>query len=325
MIQGHSSSGEQRAITPASAPPPRLPRRPDESMTLLTELMDRPLDPAYAAAAAARGATPRHPRPWNSALVGVTALAAGLLFATSAIAFAQPDVDRNGRSELVTRIEDGRREVDERSDQVARLRADVGARQAGALQESGVDPSALAVLGAAAGDTPVTGPGLRVTLDDAQGLAPAGQGEARAGAHDDTGRIVYRDLQQVTNELWAAGAEAVAINGHRLTSTSAIRFAGPAILVNFRPLARPYVVDAVMGEGQAQRFVTGPGGDYLSELRSAYSVRADVRPQSDLALPAADSTSLRYARPIAPDQPPTGDTSSASTTSPAPGDRKDDE
>lgn len=294
-------------------------------MTLLTDLMDRPLDPAYAAAAAARGSRPAPSRPWNSALVGVTALVAGLLFATSGLALAKPDPDRGeGRSELVSRIEDRRREVDERSAQVARLRSDVSALEAGALQERGVDTAALSALGAAAGDAAVAGPGLRITLDDAEGLGPAGQGEARAGAHDDTGRIVYRDLQQVTNELWAAGAEAISINGHRLTSTSAIRFAGSAILVNFRPLARPYVVDAVMGQGQTQSFLTGPGGAYLTELRSAYAVRADARAQAELTIPAADSTSLRYAGALAPDHPPTG-SGAPSTTSPTPGGGKDDE
>ena len=50
--------------------------------------------------------------------------------------------------------------------------------------------------------------------------------------------MIARDLQIVVNGLWASGAEAVSVNGQRLTSKAAIRFAGQAILVNYRPLTR---------------------------------------------------------------------------------------
>ena len=53
------------------------------------------------------------------------------------------------------------------------------------------------------------------------------------------------DLQNVANALWAAGAEAIAINGQRLTATSTIRAAGNAILVDFRPVTSPYEVSAI--------------------------------------------------------------------------------
>ena len=47
--------------------------------------------------------------------------------------------------------------------------------------------------------------------------------------------MIAQDLQIVVNGLWDAGAEAISVNGQRLTSKSAIRFAGQAILVNYRP------------------------------------------------------------------------------------------
>ena len=58
----------------------------------------------------------------------------------------------------------------------------------------------------------------------------------------DTGRVLDRDLQVMVNALWAAGAEAIAINGQRLTARSAIRYAGEAILLDFRPLVPPNVM-----------------------------------------------------------------------------------
>ena len=81
--------------------------------------------------------------------------------------------------------------------------------------------------------------------------------------------MLAKDLQFVTNALWGSGAEAVSINGKRLTSTSAIRFAGSALIVDYRPLTRPYVITAL---GDPKRFpaafADGAGGTYLSTLRS---------------------------------------------------------
>src|SRR5207302_160556 len=59
------------------------------------------------------------------------------------------------------------------------------------------------------------------------------------------GLVLDRDLQDVANELWHDGAEAIAINGQRLTATTTIRAAGGAILVDFRPVTAPYQVSAI--------------------------------------------------------------------------------
>jgi uncharacterized protein YlxW (UPF0749 family) len=52
-------------------------------------------------------------------------------------------------------------------------------------------------------------------------------------------------VQLVVNALYAAGAEAVAINGSRVVATTAIRSAGDTLVVNFRPLRPPYRIDAI--------------------------------------------------------------------------------
>src|SRR5207302_8837342 len=91
----------------------------------------------------------------------------------------------------------------------------------------------IAAEESALGTLPVVGQGLRVTVADG---SPAG------GPRDPH---LDRDLQAVTNALWTAGAEAIAVNGERLTAQSAIRQAGDAILVDFRPLVSPYVVTAI--------------------------------------------------------------------------------
>lgn len=87
----------------------------------------------------------------------------------------------------------------------------------------------------AAGILPVTGPGVVVTLSDRPADDDSGQPE----------RVLDSDVRLAVNGLLVAGAEAIAVNGQRITEASAIRSAGDAILVNFRPLAPPYVVEAI--------------------------------------------------------------------------------
>ena len=69
--------------------------------------------------------------------------------------------------------------------------------------------------------------------------------EHRPAQHGDVSRVLDVDLQSVVNALWAAGAEAIAINGQRLTATSTIRAAGDAVLVDYRPVTSPYEVAAI--------------------------------------------------------------------------------
>ena len=76
-----------------------------------------------------------------------------------------------------------------------------------------------------AGTSRVEGPGLRLTIDDAPNDQVSGPGGS-------DGRILDIDLQQVVNGLWSAGAEAVSVNGERLTALTAIRGADKSITVN---------------------------------------------------------------------------------------------
>jgi uncharacterized protein YlxW (UPF0749 family) len=108
------------------------------------------------------------------------------------------------------------------------------------------------------------------------------------------------DLQDVVNGLWAAGAEAVAVDGQRLTALSAIRSAGESVLVDLRPLSPPYVVEAVGDASRLEvRFVDGPSGRRLTTLASLYGIRFEVSRADELDLPAAGTPDLRAATPLA--------------------------
>ena len=148
----------------------------------------------------------------------------------------------------------------------------------------------IARLEVLTGAVAVTGPGLVISADD----APPG----KVTGADPASRVLDIDLQHLVNGLWAAGAEAVSINGQRLTATTAIRSAGQAITVDYRPLARPYVVSAI-GDPKtlAGRYAESDGGLWMLNLSSSHEVVYSVDGRKSLTIPGDNVTALRFAEP----------------------------
>lgn len=138
-------------------------------------------------------------------------------------------------------------------------------------------------LAAGAAATAMTGPGVTVTVDDAPGAQP--------GSLD---RVLDRDLQDIVNTLWQMGATGIAVNDHRLTSATAIRGAGEAILVDYQPITRPYVVTA-LGTTAAPG-ESSPLDRLLEVLSTDYGLVSDVA-VGDVALPAGEVRAPRFATP----------------------------
>ncbi|AKG41682.1 membrane associated protein [Streptomyces xiamenensis] len=268
-------------------------------MSLLTTVMNHTLDEGYAQAAARRHSEGRSglPRTLRAKLWLATGLVLAGLVVTLGAAQAReaaPTVARE-RQELLERVESGTEAMDALQQEVDALRTEVAARQRDLLSDSGGDPGELTAL--LAGADAVQGPGLELVINDAKGVAEGG-GDAREGSGFDTGRVRDRDLQRVVNGLWTSGAEAIAVNGQRLTALSAIRAAGDAILVDNRPLVPPYTVQAI-GDPQdlRTRFDSTVDGQYLNVLRDNYGIRAATSDQQEIRIPAATSLTVRTARP----------------------------
>lgn len=270
-------------------------------MTLLTSMLERPLDPGYAAAAERRvaaGLPPSTPVATPTVLLALAVV--GLLLTLGALELRTPStaVDR-ARSTLIDQITTRRAEADKAEAHLRDVRAEVDQLQAAALGASSAEvQKRLDDLGLRAGAVAVTGPGITLVLDDASDTGRgSADGNPRTSPEQDDGRVQARDVQMVVNGLWQAGAEAIAVNGQRLTSRSAIRFAGEAILVNYRPLTRPYRITAI---GDANRLETSfaetPGGAYARALHDNYGIRVSIDPAQKLTLPAATSLTVTEAR-----------------------------
>ncbi|MGD9957146.1 MAG: DUF881 domain-containing protein [Candidatus Nanopelagicales bacterium] len=269
------------------------PRDPAASMALLTELVRDDAAQEYAEAARRhRGQKPDGPT--RALFLLACALVAGVLaLAVAQRQAAAPEAEK-ARQALVQRVEQTQADIAALEADVEQTRADLAAAQEVLLAQSaeGAALSArLARLESAAGYTAVEGPGVVVVLDSADGSDPA--------ATDDPGRVLDKDVQNAVNALWASGAEAVAVNGVRLTSTTAIRSAGAAILVDFRPLLPPYRVEAIGDPaGMARRFPLTTSGAELDGVVQQFGVKVTLDPADMLTLPA--STALLPVRARVP-------------------------
>jgi uncharacterized protein YlxW (UPF0749 family) len=285
--------------------------------SLLDAVLAETLDPAYAQAAAARAAgRPERPRWRGRALVALTMAIAGLLMA---VTYDQAAAGAEGREQvreaLIGDIDRESSVSDDLQDQLQDLSQEVTSTRDELLAASAVGQDALddldrAEQGSAA--VRVTGPGLLVTLANAD---PKADEDPVGGATEDDGRGRVRDgdLQLVVNALWSAGAEAVSINGQRLGPLTAIRFAGEAVLVDFKPVTNPYEITAIGDpDTLAGRFLASPEVNALAVISETYGLRFDYARKDELTLPAASTPELRIAVPEAP----AGD---APATDPTPG------
>ncbi|MFF2732798.1 DUF881 domain-containing protein [Streptomyces sp. NPDC058008] len=274
-------------------------------MSLLTTVMEHSLDEGYAEASARRRSEGGEGLPRT--LKAKLGLAAGLVLAALVVTLgaaeaqvAAPVVAKE-REELIDRVNAETSTADTLEADVEELRKDVGERQRKALEQHGGDQGGLVAL--LSGATAVEGPGIKLVVDDAEDTDQGGGGPRESTGFADTGRVRDRDMQRVVNGLWQSGAEAVAINGQRLTALSAIRAAGDAILVDNRPLVPPYTVLAV-GDGKklVGAFKDSADGQYLQALHDSFDIRTSISDQSQVRLPAAPSLIVRTAEPQTADK-----------------------
>lgn len=160
------------------------------------------------------------------------------------------------------------------------------------VQAPTLDPVLDVNSGIEAGMTPVTGAGLRVQLDD----APTNRPQPEEIVPDDL--VVHQqDLEGVINALWAGGAEAMTLQGERVTALTAFRCVGNVLSLHGRVYSPPYVVEAV---GDPDRLrdaldASGPLSVYR-EYVAAVGLGYDVQGQDQIDVPAfTGSLNLEHA------------------------------
>ncbi|MPV49194.1 DUF881 domain-containing protein [Pseudactinotalea sp. HY160] len=222
---------------------------------------------------------------WSLAVVGVLA---GILFATNARLFAEADTRRPENLVDLVRVERDR--LEQTNADVIELRAEVADLVASAdeFSQAGPDPE----VEYAAGRSAVTGPGVVVKLWDAprrDTLPP--------GVQPDDLVVHQQDLEGVMNGLWAGGAEAMTVQGHRVTATSSIRCVGNVLLIDGSVYSPPYAIAAIGDPAQLRRVLVSSAPvalylDYVEALQLGWSLDEE----SELEFPAAEgSIAMAYA------------------------------
>ena len=129
------------------------------------------------------------------------------------------------------------------------------------------------------GVTKVTGPGILLLLDDSS----LGRGKIESKFLAEISLVHSSDLVEVANELWAAGAEAVAIGGQRITANTAIRCAGPVVQVNGVAVPSPYQILAI-GDPEVLTSALNMRGGVLDMMKS-YGYQVKLVQKTEIVLP----------------------------------------
>ena len=197
-------------------------------------------------------------RPGWSIGVPVIALAAGLLFTTTATTAGGISLREDRRPQLAQLIEDRRARLLTGEKRARTLRTEVE-RQTQALAGSdlpGIEQQArVAANREAAGFTALAGPGVVGERDD----APRDPHRPDGVSHDD--RVVHQaDVQAVVNALWAGGAEAMSIMNVRVLATSAVRCVGPTLLLHGQVYSPPFKITAIGDPAALERALAASEG-----------------------------------------------------------------
>jgi uncharacterized protein YlxW (UPF0749 family) len=282
---------------PTESVSPGGPRLPDQvTMGLLPYLTAHAVDEDYAVAAARRSERSERPEPPSRRQIGIAGALVLAVFAvlavTAAVQTSQDSVSQEReRRALISQVKARKASLEADRNTAADLRAQNSRLQAALLHNrsnSGGVLAELDLLELRSGTSAVSGQGVDIVVDDA------------VGAQDDRNKVLDSDLQTIVNGLWRAGAEAISINGHRLTSLSAIRHAGNSITVNFTSLRRPYRILAI-GDRKTlpALFLESTSGQTWFDLERRMGLRFAMHAQKLLRLPAAEVPALRYAESAA--------------------------
>ena len=143
-----------------------------------------------------------------------------------------------------------------------------------------------------AGLVPLKGQGVVVTLDDTEALKKIA---IDAGYYDPSAYIIHdSDLILIVNELMAAGAEAVSINGQRITNNTEIRCIGPQVSINGIRTVAPFKISAI-GEGTKLKGALSLRGGIIDSVK-AVNIDVTIETKEEIIVPAyKKSITYQYA------------------------------
>lgn len=212
---------------------------------------------------------------------------AGLLFAVSALQSQGKTI--TGDLDLPTLVAEKQATITATEQANADLQVQVASLLDSTAVSTG-DPDAVPLI-----NQELEGPGVSVELTDAPADLVVG---AEVSAND---LVVHQeDVNAVMNALWRGGAEAMTVQGVRVTTRTPVRCIGNVILVGGTVYSPPYRIEAI---GDSAELLSSLNSDPQIEIYKqyvgAYGIGWDVETHSELRIPPlSDGLSYQMAQII---------------------------
>ena len=142
-----------------------------------------------------------------------------------------------------------------------------------------------------AGVIAVTGPGVRITLDDSKRVA--------SGQEDPSSFLIHEQyIREIFNALWNGGAEAIAVNGQRVTTNTEVFCSGSYIQINGTRQMPPYVIEAIGDTNNLSAALKFYGWDKLGDFQLQYGITRKLEVLKEDVIPAGKLRDYQYAVPV---------------------------
>ena len=142
-----------------------------------------------------------------------------------------------------------------------------------------------------AGVIGVSGPGVRITLDDSKRAAKEQEDPMLFVIHE-------QYIREIFNALWNGGAEAVAVNGQRVTTNTEVFCGGSYIQINGTRQMPPYVIEAIGDTNNLSAALNFYGWFKLGDLQQQNGITRKLEIQDKIVISAGKLRSYHYAEPV---------------------------
>lgn len=226
------------------------------------------------------------------AATGAVVAVAALMSTVGALSSHGGDLRAGRNTELIDLVRSQADTNKQLQSRLAELRGEVD----GLSKTDASNPDLAAKLeqaSIAAGATAVSGPAIKVTLTDAPlSVQPIGVDEDLLVVHQ-------QDIQLVVNLFWAAGAEAITIQGQRVISTTGVKCVGNSVVLHGVPYAPPYEIVAIGDPGLLSATLDGSEGVRIyKQYADRYQLGWKQEDVGRVSMPAyTGSTTLHHAEP----------------------------
>ncbi|KAB8289383.1 hypothetical protein DSM100688_0463 [Bifidobacterium ramosum] len=283
-------------VVPASAAQSSRRRRRkahDDSLQLIDDLTNRPMDPLFSDSRLTQRPTSAIELWFTRVVVFVICVAVGF-FGCLFIQRLHTDPRKAVRQNWASELEELNTQVDKLNTEVSALQGQVTAqsKKIGSTAQNDTLMQDEMVNGV----TRVTGEGITLTLANPIAADDSANGTYHRDNTSDQIRLVSdADLQMFVSLLWQSGAEAISINGYRLGVQTSIRTAGQTIMVGVNPVQSPYRIEAI---GNRNELADAVGSKRQPALYASFAesgIYPQVSKSKSITLEAAASGNLSYA------------------------------